>query len=80
MTPEEIHLDRIDRLRIYRETSPEPITEPAHPWVRYEVRPKPIYEAVCLCNRTVSSETSELRCRCGRAFQVQWIRIEEGAM
>lgn len=66
------HLDRITRIRIERETPAEIGTAPAHPWLRYEVRPDSIYTVDCLCGHPATGPTRNFTCACGRSITANW--------
>jgi hypothetical protein len=66
------HPDRIERIRVERETSAEIGEAPAHPWLRYEVRPVSLFTAECICGLPLSGGTSTLACSCGRFIAVEW--------
>lgn len=66
------HLDRIERIRGERETPAEIGAAPAHPWLRYETRPTPIYSVDCPCGRAATGPTQDFTCACGRSITANW--------
>ena len=72
---EQEHDDRLRMLREYRDTSPLPedarIALPPPHWI--EQRTESLYCDTCpRCGAEVTSTTQEMRCRCGKDFDVEW--------
>jgi hypothetical protein len=66
------HLDRIQRLRLERETPAEIGAAPAHPWLRYEVRPASLYSVDCFCGLPATGSNADFTCACGRSIVAVW--------